>query len=106
MDITINETDATKETRRRNREAWEKFANAEDDSCRHCPHDRYDHVGESAPPAVLTPDNRGGWERRTLSEEYEILRLFCRACAEELGTSQVLCYRRVHAVGERVDNRA
>ena len=35
MDITINETDATKETRRRNREAWEKFANAEDDSCRH-----------------------------------------------------------------------
>ena len=110
MDETINLTEATQETRTRNRKAWENFANPEDDTCRYCPHDRYDHSGLSEQPFVWVESAEGGrqgafagkFQKRFLSEEYEIRRLFCLACAEDLETSQVLCYLRSVGVGEKI----
>ena len=78
-DITVN-PDRNREQQRRNRRAWENFAHPETDQCQHCPHDRYDHIGQSEETA-RTPD-------------YFLTRLFCLACAEDLDTGQVVCYRR------------
>ena len=110
MDETINLSQSTQETRTRNRKAWEKFANPEDDSCRYCPHDRYDHSGLSEQPFVWVESAESGrqgafsgkFQKRFLSEEYEIRRLFCLACAEDLETTQVLCYLRSVGVGEKI----
>ena len=78
-DITAN-PGRDHDEQRRNRRAWERFAHPETDQCRYCPHDRYEHIGQSAAEAQ--------------SAEYALTRLFCLACADDLDTRQVVCYRR------------
>lgn len=90
-DITAN-PGRDRDQQRRNRRAWENFAHPETDQCRYCPHDRYDHIGKSQPPAALgegmmTDDDEAQ------SPDYVLTRLFCLACADDLDTSQVVCYR-------------
>ena len=86
-DITVKPA-RDPEAQRRNRRAWENFAHPETDQCRYCPHDRYDHIGRSAAAAEF-----GTQLGESQSTEYALTRLFCLACAEELDTEQVVCYR-------------
>ncbi len=86
-DITVKPS-RDPEAQRRNRRAWENFAHPETDQCRYCPHDRYDHIGRSKPPPIGY-----GLGEAAQSPEYVLTRLFCLACAEDLDTEQVVCYR-------------
>ena len=40
--------------------------------------------------------------RMTVANHAELITAFCVACAESMGTTQVLCYQRNMAVGEVV----
>lgn len=75
---------------KRNRIAWEQFADPETDQCRYCPHDRYDHFGRSR---EAEGDDESFGEMSG-APTVVMTRLFCHACADELETHQVACYRR------------
>ena len=105
----------------RNHEAWRRFS-PDGVTCRYCPHDNTKHLMSSGQPHFYRPateeERRDPFERlyrhRTGDEGYllvkrmvvanraELIAAFCTACAEEIGTSQVLCYQRTTAVGEVV----
>ena len=38
--------------------------------------------------------------RMTVASRAELITVFCKACAESIGTAQVLCYQRNLAIGE------
>ena len=44
-------------------------------------------------------------KRVTVAKHAELVTAYCKACAEELATGQVLCYQRTLAVGEVVGLR-
>ncbi len=82
----------------RNFRAWERRYANPDLTCRHCPHDNTTHLSASGQPHFFTREGK----RKIVAKYVEIILAFCTACAEEIGTSQVICYKRSIAVGERL----
>ena len=122
MDRTLKR--ATRKNKRRierNTGAWERFS-PDGKTCRYCEHDGSKHLMRSAQPHFYRPatdaERRdphmqlyrhtlpdGGSmlvRRMTVAAHAEIITAFCTACAESIGTHQVLCYQRNVAVGEVV----
>ena len=125
MDRTL----PTKRTRnrkriRRNHGAWRRFTK-EGSICPYCPHHGSLHLVQSAQPyfyrrattdeernphvrlyRYTTPEgDRVLVRRMTVARDAEIITAYCTACAESMGTHQVLCYQRRVAVGEVVGLR-
>ena len=122
MDRTLK-TAKRKNKRRSNRNygAWQRLS-PDGKRCRFCPHDGSKHLCQSGQPHFYRPATEE--ERRDPSErlyhyessehgsvpvkrvivarQAELLTAFCKACAEELNTGQVLCYQRTLATGEVV----
>ena len=106
---------------KRNHEAWERFS-PDGKTCRYCPHDNTQHLMSSGQPHFFRPATEeerrdpsvklyrhklpeGGSvlvRRMTVANRAELIAAFCTACAEDIGTPQVLCYQRNVAVGEVV----
>lgn len=122
MDRTLKR--ATRKNKRRsnrNHAAWRRFA-PDGNICRFCPHHGGQHLISSGQPHLYrkateeerddsstmlyrlhTPDNGYVLVRRmVVANRAELISAFCAACAEEIGTAQVLCYQRTLAVGEVV----
>ena len=105
----------------RNGAAWERFS-PDGDICRFCPHDMSHHLMSSGQPHFYrsaTPAERrdpyltlylhdlpdGGSmlvRRMVVANRAELITAYCLTCAEEIGSSQVLCYQRNLAIGEVV----
>lgn len=123
MDRTIRPRTRTNKHRiARNQKAWKLFSSNGATQCRYCPHHRRDHYISSGQPHFYRPatqneiDNRSGrlyvhhlpaggyvmLRRITVAKQAEIITAFCRACAKEKDTGQVLCYQRTLAKGEIV----
>ena len=47
-----------------------------------------------------TPGGKVLVKRVVVARDAELITAFCRACAQELGTHQVLCFQRNLAIGE------
>ncbi len=120
MDRTLNP--AKRRNRRRserNHGAWRRFC-PDGVHCPYCRHDGAQHLVTSGQPHLYRPATEaerrnphaqlyrhalpaGGEllvKRETVSRDAEIVSAFCRQCAQELRTHQVLCFQRVRAVGE------
>ena len=105
----------------RNTGAWERFC-PDGIHCRYCKHDGSKHLLSSAQPHFYRPATEaerrtptvmlyrhtlpeGGSmlvRRMTVANRAELITAFCVACAESIGTHQVLCFQRNLAVGEVV----
>ena len=105
----------------RNHDAWQRFS-PDGKTCRYCPHDNTEHLMSSGQPHFYRPATeaerrdstvmlyrhtlpQGGSvlvRRMTVANRAELITAFCTACAESIGTHQVLCYQRNLAVGEVV----
>ena len=105
----------------RNHGAWRRFS-PDGNICRYCPHDDTEHLMSSGQPHFFRPATEaersdpsvmlyrhnlpdGGSalvRRKTVANRAELITAFCTACAESIGTHQVLCYQRNLAVGEVV----
>ena len=111
----------------RNSGAWERFC-PDGIHCRYCKHDGSKHLLSSGQPHFYRPAT--GAERRdpylmlyrhnpvsstgqalpeggsvlvrrmTVANRAELITAYCVACAESIGTHQVLCYQRNLAIGE------
>ncbi|MXZ91011.1 MAG: hypothetical protein F4Z05_06005 [Chloroflexi bacterium] len=122
MDRTLNPVKrGSKRRRARNAKAWQLYS-PDGDTCRFCPHGAADHLTSSGQPHFYRPATEA--ERRNLLEKLyrhdlpdgdavlvkrvtvanraELLTAFCKTCAAEKGTTQVLCYVRTLAKGEVV----
>ena len=122
MDRTLKR--ATRKNKRRierNTGAWERFS-PDGKTCRYCSHDGSKHLMRSGQPHFYRPATEaerrdphmqlyrhtlpdGGSmlvRRMTVAAHAELITAFCTACAESIGTHQVLCYQRNVAVGEVV----
>ena len=101
--------------------------------CRYCPHDNTDHLMSSGQPHFFRPATErerrdphlmlyrhnpvsstgqalpeGGSvlvRRMTVANRAELITAYCVACAESIGTHQVLCYQRNLAAGEVIGLR-
>ena len=93
--------------------------------CRYCSHDNTDHLMSSGQPHFFRPATEaerrdpyvmlyrhtlpeGGSvlvRRMTVANRAELITAYCVACAESIGTHQVLCYQRNLAVGEVIGLR-
>lgn len=98
MDVTLTVGRSNKKREHRNGRAWTRHFAHPDSTCRYCPHDHTTHLTVSGQPYFRTREG----EKRIVARNAEILKAFCTACADEIGTSQVLCYQRNIAVGERL----
>ena len=105
----------------RNYGAWQRFS-PDGNTCRYCPHDGSQHLCQSGQPHFYRPATEaerrntsvmlyrhrlpeGGStlvRRMTVANRAELITAFCTACAEGMGTAQVLCYQRNLAIGEVV----
>ena len=105
----------------RNYAAWRLFS-PDGKTCRYCPHDNTEHLMSSGQPHFYRPATEaerrdpsvqlyrhnlpdGGSalvRRMTVAARAELITAFCTACAESIGTHQVLCYQRNLAIGEVV----
>ena len=105
----------------RNYAAWRLFS-PDGKTCRYCPHDNTEHLMRSGQPHFYRPATEaerrdpsvqlyrhtlpdGGSmlvRRMTVAARAELITAFCTACAESIGTHQVLCYQRNLAIGEVV----
>ena len=105
----------------RNYAAWRHFS-PDGKTCRYCPHDNTEHLMSSGQPHFYRPATEaerrdpsvqlyrhtlpdGGTalvRRMTVAARAELITAFCTACAESIGTHQVLCYQRNLAIGEVV----
>ncbi len=120
MDRTLNRAKRRNKRRgQRNSEAWRRFS-LDGETCRFCPHDETLHLMSSGQPHFYQPATQdeiddacqklyrhdlpdGGSvlvKRVTVAKSAELITLFCAACAEALGTGQVMCYHRTLGVGE------
>ena len=122
MDRTLKRAKRNSKRRgQRNYEAWRRFS-PDGNTCRYCPHDNTAHLMSSGQPHFFRPATEA--ERRDLSvtlyrhtlpdggsvlvrritvaNRAELITAYCVACAESIGTHQVLCYQRNLAVGEVV----
>ena len=98
--------------------------------CRYCPHDNTEHLMSSGQPHFFRPateaERRDSYimlyrhnpvsstgqalpdggsmlvRRMTVANRAELITAYCTACAESIGTHQVLCYQRNLAIGEVV----
>ena len=61
---------------------------------------RYNPVSSTG--QALTEGGSALVRRMTVANRAELITAFCTACAESIGTHQVLCYQRNLAVGEAV----
>ena len=109
----------SKRRSQRNYAAWGLFS-PDGKSCRHCPHDNTEHLMSSGQPATeaerrdphlmlyrhTLPEGGSALVRRiTVANRAELITAYCTACAESIGTHQVLCYQRNLAIGEVVGLR-
>ena len=122
MDRTLKKAKRRNKKRiERNSGAWERFS-PDGAHCRYCEHDGSKHLMRSGQPHFYRPatdaERRdphmqlyrhtlpdGGSmlvRRMTVAAHAELITAFCTACAESIGTHQVLCYQRNVAVGEVV----
>ena len=122
MDRTLQRaTRRNKRRRQRNYTAWHRFS-PDGKTCRYCPHDGSKHLCTSGQPHFYRKATKAEAEdpatvlyrhtvpqggsvlvkRVTVARDAEIVTAFCTACAEEIGTAQVLCYQRTLAAGEVV----
>ena len=122
MDRTLRKAKRSNRRRgRRNSGAWERFC-PDGKTCRYCPHDGSQHLVSSGQPHFFRPATEaersdlsvtlyrhrlpeGGSvlvRRMTVANRAELITAYCVACAESIGTAQVLCYQRNLAIGEVV----
>ena len=102
LDVTLKKRErAHKRESARNGRAWGNHFAKDDLTCRYCPHDHTTHLSWSGQPHFRSRDGR---KRYIVARDAEIFRTFCTACAQDIGTSQVVCYQRNTAVGERLRN--
>ena len=122
MDRTLRRAKRNNKRRgRRNHAAWQRFC-PDGIHCRYCPHDGSRHLTSSGQPHFFRPATErerrephltlyrhtlpdGGSvtvRRMTVANRAELITAYCAACAESMGTDQVLCYQRNLAVGEVV----
>ena len=122
MDRTLKRAKRRNKKRiERNSGAWERFS-PDGKTCRYCSHDGSKHLLSSGQPHFYRPATEaerrdphtqlyrhtlpdGGSmlvRRMTVAAHAELITAFCTACAESIGTHQVLCYQRNVAVGEVV----
>ena len=130
MDRTLKRAKRRNKRRiERNTGAWERFS-PDGVHCRYCSHDGSKHLISSAQPHFYRPATEaerrdstvmlyrhtpvsstgqalpeGGSmlvRRMTVAAHAELITAFCVACAESIGTHQVLCYQRNLAIGEVV----
>ena len=122
MDRTLKRAKRNNKRRgRRNHAAWQRFS-PDGKTCRYCPHDGSLHLCQSGQPHFFRPATEaerrspsvmlyrhtlpdGGSmlvRRMTVANRAELITAFCSACAQSIGTGQVLCYQRNLAVGEVV----
>ena len=120
MDRTLKKAKRHSKRRgQRNYGTWERFS-PDGKTCRYCPHDNTQHLMSSGQPhffRLATEAERrdpylmlyrhnlpeGGSvlaRRMTVANRAELITAFCTACAESIGTHQVLCYQRNLAIGE------
>ena len=102
----------------RNANAWKKFS-PDGTICRYCEHDHTTHLTRSGQPHFYRPATAAEWgdgsvtrywdgdvlgyrRRMTVAQRAEFTAVYCSACAQHIGTAQVLCYQRNIAVGEMV----
>ena len=130
MDRTLKRAKRNNKRRgRRNHAAWKRFS-PDGIHCRYCPHDNSEHLMSSGQPHFFRPATvrerrdchlmlyrhnpvsstgqvlpEGGSvlvRRITVANRAELITAYCVACAESIGTDQVLCYQRNLAIGEVV----
>ena len=122
MDRELQRAKRSNQRRReRNSVAWRRFS-VDGSRCPYCPHDGTKHLCSSGQPHIFrraTAEERRNpseqlyqyesaehgsllAKRITVGRDAEIITAFCGACAEELGTRQVLCFQRTRATGELV----
>ena len=122
MDRTLRKAKRRNKRRvQRNNGAWERFC-PDGVHCRYCGHDGSQHLLSSCQPHFFRPATaaersaphlmlyqhtlpEGGSalvRRMTVASRAELITGFCTACAESIGTHQVLCYQRNLAIGEVV----
>ena len=122
MDRTLQKAKRSNKRRvRRNGGAWERFC-PDGVHCRYCGHDGSKHLLSSGQPHFYRPATEaerrnhhlmlyrhtlpeGGSvlvRRMTVAGHAELITAYCIACAESIGTRQVLCYQRNLAIGEVV----
>ena len=122
MDRTLSPNKRTNKRRTtRNRNAWKRFS-PDGQTCRCCPHPRKDHITSSGQPHFFAPMTPEEQEQRTIkvynhfrpdgtpvpvrrimvAQQAELITAFCKACANEKNTDQVLCYQRTLATGELI----
>ena len=120
MDRTLKKARRHNKRRgQRNHTAWRRFS-PDGMTCRYCPHDNTEHLMRSgqlhffrpateaerrAPYLMLyrhdLPEGSSVLARRmTVANRAELITAYCVACAESIGTAQVLCYQRNLAIGE------
>ena len=125
MDRTLKRAKRHSKRRgQRNHGAWRLFS-PDGKTCRYCPHDNTDHLMSSGQPHFFQPATEaerrdpyvmlyrhtlpeGGSvlvRRMTVANRAELITAYCVACAESIGTHQVLCYQRNLAVGEVIGLR-
>ena len=122
MDRTLRKAKRSNRRRgQRNSGAWERFC-PDGKTCRYCPHDGSQHLVSSGQPHFFRlateaerndlsvmlyrhhPTEGGSTlvRRMTVAKRAELITAYCVACAESIGTAQVLCYQRNLGVGEVV----
>ena len=122
MDRTLRKAKRSNRRRgQRNSGAWERFC-PDAKTCRYCGHDGSQHLVSSGQPHFYRPATEaerndlsvtlyrhrlptGGSvlvRRMTVANRAELITAYCVPCAENIGTSQVLCYVRNLAIGEVV----
>ena len=130
MDRTLKKAKRHNKRRgQRNYDAWRRFS-PDGKTCRYCPHDNTEHLMSSGQPHFYRPateaERRDPWvrlyrhdpvsstgqalpeggsvlvRRMTVANRAELLTAYCVACAESIGTAQVLCFQRNLAIGEVV----
>jgi len=130
MDRTLKRAKRRNKKRiQRNSGAWERFC-PDGVHCRYCKHDGSKHLLSSGQPHFFRPATErerrdpylmlyrhnpvsstgqvlpdGGSvlvRRMTVANRAEIITAYCAACADSIGTAQVLCFQRNLAIGEVV----
>ena len=129
MDRTLKTAKRNNKRRgQRNHGAWQRFS-PDGTTCRYCEHDGSKHLcrsgqphfyrpatdAEERDPSVMLyrytlpqglPAGKAGGSvlvrRMTVANRAELITAFCTACAESMGTPQVLCFQRNVGVGEVV----
>ena len=111
----------SKHRQARNWKAWQLFS-PDGDTCRFCTHGAADHLTTSEQPHIYRPATEAersdpflklyyhkladGSEalvkRITVAKHAELITAFCKTCAKDKDTAQVLCFQRTLATGEVV----